>query len=100
MHPSQKPSDADCNQSGCVGLGLDLVSKPAVQGGGRLAGRIGRLPLQVLRFAGRLIGQALRAGARVSCDPSEAFRHFAAYIASGAFHAVLIHDVPPVAGGT
>jgi hypothetical protein len=45
---------------------------------------------EVLRFPGRLICQPVRAGARVSGDPSEAFLHFAASIANRTFHTVLI----------
>jgi hypothetical protein len=43
-----------------------------------------------LRFPGRLICQPVRAGARVSDGPSEAFLHFAASIANRTFHTVLI----------
>lgn len=100
MHPAQKPSDAERKQSSRVRLSLDLVPQPTIQCGGRFPRGTGGLPIEVLRFAGRLIGLAFRAGAGVSCGPSEAFLHFAAYIANGTFHAVLIHGDPPVAGGT
>ena len=100
MHPAQRPSDAERKQSSSVRLRLDLVPKPTIQRGGRFARGIGGLPAEVLRFPGRLIGQTFRAGARVSCDPSKAFSHFAAYLTHRTFHAILIRGDAPLAGGT
>jgi hypothetical protein len=92
MQSPQEPTDAQRSQRSGVRLRLDLASKPFIKRQSRVAGRIGRLAIQVLRCAGSLIYDALDLAFAIARNTSKTFFDLAADVFGSACYSIFIHD--------
>jgi hypothetical protein len=95
MQSAQEPTDTERSQCRGIRLRLDLASKPFIKRQSRVAGRIGRLAIEVLRRAGSLIYDSLGLAFGIARNTPKAFFDLAADVFGRACYSVFIHDCIP-----
>jgi hypothetical protein len=95
MQSAQEPTDTDRNQCSGVRLRLDLIADPFVKRQSRFTGRVGRLPVEILRCAGRLVCESLDLAFGIARNTTKAFFDLAADISGSTRYSVFIHDCFP-----
>src|ERR1700722_3346462 len=96
--PAHEPAERKRDRDRRVRPGLDVLanrlleaSRLATHGGGRIAGRLASLAVEILGGADRLLHGAFDLALDVAGGSTEALFELAAHAAGGAFHAICIH---------